>query len=65
MTTIRVIGGLPIRDDMPAHYCPFCKKPVGYVGRVLAWFFGTKIHGCDFTNVMSAYEMSSRSDQTP
>lgn len=31
--------------------CPYCLKPVGYVGRFYAWLFGAGIHQCDFLNV--------------
>ncbi|MBZ9759469.1 hypothetical protein LB553_01020 [Mesorhizobium sp. CA8] len=40
-------------EKRPADFCPYCNKHVGYVGRALAWFFGTRIHGCDFSNTDS------------
>lgn len=37
----------------PAYWqCPYCLKPVGLLGRGLAWFFGTRFHGCDFHNLL-------------
>ncbi|WP_266032433.1 hypothetical protein [Brucella intermedia] len=40
-----------LKEQVPAHCCPYCKKEVGYLGRALAWLFGTGFHGCDFSNV--------------
>lgn len=33
---------------LPAWCCPYCGKPVGYLGRAWAWIVGVGIHGCDF-----------------
>ncbi|MGK9084983.1 hypothetical protein KXR64_16465 [Brucella intermedia] len=40
-----------LKEQVPAHCCPYCKKEVGYLGRALAWLFGTSFHGCDQSNV--------------
>ena len=42
---------IELKEQVPAHCCPYCKKEVGYLGRALAWLFGTSFHGCDFSNV--------------
>lgn len=42
---------IPLKRNVPNYCCPYCTKPVGYLGRGLAWLFGTKIHRCDFSNV--------------
>ncbi len=34
-------------SNLPAWCCPYCGKPVGYLGRALAKVFGTSFHGCD------------------
>ena len=56
MSDIRVIGGLAIRDEVPGYCCPYCKAPVGYVGRFFAWALGAGFHGCNFSNVMHPQE---------
>lgn len=38
----------PIESALPAWCCPECDKPVGYVGRVMAWLLGNGSHGCDY-----------------
>jgi hypothetical protein len=38
------------KQRLSSDCCPYCNKPVGYIGRALAWVFGTRIHGCDFSN---------------
>lgn len=67
MDEIRVIHGMAIRDAVPGYCCPFCKEPVGYVGRFFAWVFGTRFHGCNFSNVMhpQEYEMKAAALSTP
>lgn len=40
-----------LKEPVPAHCCPYCKKEVGYLGRALAWLLGTSFHGCDQSNV--------------
>lgn len=42
---------LKLKYPQPGWACPYCTEPVGYLGRGLAWFFGTQMHGCDFSNV--------------
>jgi len=32
---------------LPSWCCPYCGKSVGWIGRALAWFLGTRIHDCD------------------
>lgn len=39
------------KREYPNFYCPYCGEPVGYFGNWLAKIFGTRIHGCDFSNV--------------
>lgn len=36
--------------------CRYCGAPVGYLGRFFAWVFGTRIHGCNFSNVRRTRE---------
>lgn len=31
--------------------CPYCLRPVGYLGRFFAWALGVGFHGCDLRNV--------------
>ncbi|SCB30772.1 hypothetical protein [Rhizobium lusitanum] len=45
------MADLHLRHEAPAHCCPYCLKPVGYIGRGLSLLFGAKIHKCDFLNV--------------
>lgn len=35
-----------------SYECPYCLKPVGYIGNKLALLFGTQIHNCNFKNVV-------------
>lgn len=35
--------------DVPEWCCPYCGKPVGYLGRFWAWLVGVGIHDCDFS----------------
>ena len=44
-------SGLPLVHEPSGSQCPYCLAPVGYLGRFLAWIFGTQIHQCDFSNV--------------
>ena len=37
--------------------CPYCGKPVGWLGRLNAWIFGRSFHGCDNSNVLSDAEL--------
>lgn len=46
----------------PGWCCPYCGKPVGYVGRALAWFFGTRIHDCDGSNAFPDYPEPTNED---
>jgi len=32
--------------DRVTPFCPYCGKCVGWVGRIFALVFGTRIHGC-------------------
>lgn len=41
-----------LKRQPPCHCCPYCLKPVGYLGRLFAWLFGTKIHYCTSSNVL-------------
>jgi len=45
------MSNLPLEREYPSHCCPYCGKEVGWVGRALAVVFGTRFHGCDFSNV--------------
>ncbi len=47
---------LPLKYRVPPHCCPYCRKEVGYLGRIFAWLFGTQFHGCDFSNVSRPWE---------
>lgn len=42
---------LPLKHHPFPGECPYCLKPVGYIGRLLAWLLGTGFHGCNFSNV--------------
>lgn len=42
---------MKLKSYQPGYRCQYCKKEVGYVGRVLAALFGTGIHKCDGSNV--------------
>jgi hypothetical protein len=44
---------MALKQITPTHWsdCWYCGKPVGLVGRVLAWLFGTRTHRCDFGNI--------------
>ena len=44
-------GGFPLKKEPAGFQCPYCLRPVGYLGRAAAHVFGTGIHGCDFLNV--------------
>ena len=37
--------------------CPYCGKPVGWLGRLNAWIFGRGFHGCDDSNVLTDEEL--------
>lgn len=30
--------------------CPYCLQPVGILGNWIAVLFGTRFHGCEFSN---------------
>lgn len=47
---------MKLKHNHPGYCCPYCLKPVGYVGRFFAWFFGTRFHNCDFSNVAKPWE---------
>lgn len=37
--------------EYPKYCCPYCGKPVGYLGRAIAWLVGTSWHDCDNSNI--------------
>lgn len=39
----------PDTAKLPGWCCPYCGKPVGYLGCLLAKIMGVRIHGCDFS----------------
>jgi hypothetical protein len=47
---------LKMRQPMPKWRCRFCGAPVGILGNWLAYWFGTRSHGCDFSNVIHPRE---------
>lgn len=47
---------LPLRAKAPSHCCPYCLKPVGYLGNFFASIVGTGLHRCDFLNVVTEAE---------
>jgi hypothetical protein len=51
---------IELKEQVPAHCCPYCKKEVGYLGRAIAWLLGTRFHGCDFSNVKEQHRDSVR-----
>jgi hypothetical protein len=51
---------LPLYQQYASWQCPYCGKGVGYIGRALAWFFGTRIHGCDFSNIVPPRERAAK-----
>jgi hypothetical protein len=55
----KVIDCLPLRQSPRYWQCPFCLKPVGLVGRGLAYMVGVGVHGCRFTNVMHPQEFAN------
>lgn len=42
---------MDVYTNYPKYCCPACGKPVGYLGRVLAYIMGYGWHDCDFRNV--------------
>ncbi len=49
--------GLPLVRAMPGWRCPYCGKPVGYMGNWLAVLFGARFHGCTFSNVRTTGDL--------
>ncbi len=47
-------NGIPLVEPVPDYVCPYCCRQVGYIGLWLDWLFGTRRHGCDFSNVREA-----------
>ena len=37
--------------ETEAWRCWYCRRPVGYIGRAIAWLVGVGHHGCDFSNI--------------
>ena len=46
-----------LKKQYPTYCCPYCGKEVGYIGRLFAWFFGTRIHHCSFENVVTETDL--------
>jgi hypothetical protein len=46
-----IASDITLKHEVPGHLCPYCLKPVGYLGRFFSWLFGAGIHKCDFLNV--------------
>lgn len=44
-------ANLRLKEPTYPWQCPYCRKPVGYVGRAFAWLLGAQFHGCNFSNV--------------
>lgn len=44
---------IQLKAPMPYWACPYCGKSVGTLGNLLSQFFGTGMHGCDSSNVVS------------
>lgn len=42
------MGKLTLRVRPQYWQCPYCLRPVGWLGNKLAIVFGTQMHGCDF-----------------
>ena len=42
---------LPLKREPEFWECPYCVKPVGLIGNWLSWWFGTRIHKCNWANV--------------
>lgn len=38
------------KRQYPSWCCRYCGKPVGWIGRAIAWLVGTGFHDCDFSN---------------
>lgn len=52
-------------DNLPTWICPYCGKPVGYLGRAWAWLVGVRVHGCDFSLYKARHGIRSSNKETP
>jgi len=48
---------MEFRKKYKSYCCPYCGKVVGYIGRILAYLFGTKIHRCNCSNIKPIEEI--------